>query len=221
VREVTSNPDDAAIVLAIINMAHSMQLEVIAEGVEKDAQLAYLRRHNCDEMQGYLFSRPLPEEEFEQMLRQGQCLQAPQELGVLNQPTLLIVDDDAFMLDVLSDFLAQDGYRILTAQTAAEGFDLLAHNHVQVILCDQCMPSMSGTEFMERVKNLAPDTFRIMLSAYTDLSPIMEAINHGAIDRFYTKPWQGLCCGKYTRRLPSADAASRHGVVGIALDPWL
>jgi len=191
VREVTSNPDDAAIVLAIINMAHSMQLEVIAEGVEKEAQLAYLRRHNCDEMQGYLFSRPLPEDEFEEMLRQGQFLQAPQETGLTGQPTLLIVDDDVFMLDMLSAFLAQDGYRILTAQTADEGFDLLAHNQVHVILCDQCMPSMSGTEFMERVKNLAPDTFRIMLSAYTDLSPIMEAINHGAIDRFYTKPWQG------------------------------
>ncbi|CAN7454472.1 EAL domain-containing protein [Pseudoduganella sp. LjRoot289] len=191
VREVTSNPDDAAIVLAIINMAHSLKLQVIAEGVERDAQLAYLRRHNCDEMQGYYFSRPLPEEEFEAMLREGKYLQAPVEENQLDQQTLLIVDDDAFMLDVLSDFLSQDGYRILTAQTAAEGFDILARHQVQVILCDQCMPLMSGTEFMERVKNLAPDTFRIMLSAYADLTPIMAAINHGAIDRFYTKPWKG------------------------------
>jgi diguanylate cyclase (GGDEF)-like protein len=191
VREVTSNPDDAAIVLAIINMAHSLKLHVIAEGVEKDAQLAYLRRHGCDEMQGYYFSRPVPEQEFEVMLREGKCLQTPVEEHQVEQQTLLIVDDDHFMLEVLSDFLAQDGYRILTAQTAAEGFDLLARNRVQVILCDQCMPLMSGTEFMERVKNLAPDTFRIMLSAYADLTPIMAAINHGAIDRFYTKPWKG------------------------------
>ncbi|MYN10826.1 EAL domain-containing protein ['Massilia aquatica' Lu et al. 2020] len=191
VREVTSNPDDAAIVLAIINMAHSLKLQVIAEGVERDAQLAYLRRHNCDEMQGYYFSRPLPEDEFEAMMREGKYLQAPVDEVQADQQTLLIVDDDAFMLDVLSDFLAQDGYRILTAQTAAEGFDVLARHKVQVILCDQCMPLMSGTEFMERVKNLAPDTFRIMLSAYADLTPIMAAINHGAIDRFYTKPWKG------------------------------
>jgi diguanylate cyclase (GGDEF)-like protein/PAS domain S-box-containing protein len=191
VREVTSNPDDAAIVLAIINMAHSLKLDVIAEGVEKDAQLAYLRRHGCDEMQGYYFSRPLPENEFEAMLREGRTLQAPEDEQVTEQPTLLIVDDDAFMLDVLTDFLSQDGYRILTAQTAAEGFDILARHRVQVILCDQCMPLMSGTEFMERVKNLCPDTFRIMLSAYADLTPIMAAINHGAIDRFYTKPWKG------------------------------
>ncbi|RZT11332.1 PAS domain S-box-containing protein/diguanylate cyclase (GGDEF) domain-containing protein [Duganella sp. CF402] len=191
VREVTSNPDDAAIVLAIINMAHSLKLDVIAEGVEKDAQLSYLRRHGCDEMQGYYFSRPLPEADFEAMLREGRRLQAPVDEQVADQQTLLIVDDDAFMLDVLTDFLSQDGYRILTAQTAAEGFDILARHRVQVILCDQCMPLMSGTEFMERVKNLAPDTFRIMLSAYADLTPIMAAINHGAIDRFYTKPWKG------------------------------
>ena len=191
VREVTSNPDDAAIVLAIISMAHSMKLDVIAEGVEKDAQLAYLRRHGCDEMQGYYFSRPVPQEEFEQMLMGGKLLQAPQDAGSEEQQTLLIVDDDVFMLDVLSDFLAQDGYRILTAQTAAEGFDILARHKVQVILCDQCMPLMSGTEFMERVKHLCPDTFRIMLSAFADLTPIMAAINRGAVDRFYTKPWKG------------------------------
>ncbi|MDI3295845.1 EAL domain-containing protein [Janthinobacterium tructae] len=191
VREVTSNPDDAAIVLAIISMAHSMKLEVIAEGVENDAQLAYLRRHGCDEMQGYYFSRPVPQEEFEQMLMAGKLLQAPEDAGSEEQQTLLIVDDDVFMLDVLSDFLAQDGYRILTAQTAAEGFDILARHKVQVILCDQCMPLMSGTEFMERVKHLCPDTFRIMLSAFADLTPIMAAINRGAVDRFYTKPWKG------------------------------
>ena len=172
-------------------MAHSLKLQVIAEGVERDAQLAYLRRHGCDEMQGYYFSKPVPEQEFELMLADGKSLAAPVDEAPAGQQTLLIVDDDAFMLDVLSDCLAQDGYRILTAQTAAEGFDILASNKVHVILCDQCMPSMSGTEFMERVKNLCPETFRIMLSAYADLTPIMAAINHGAIDRFYTKPWKG------------------------------
>jgi diguanylate cyclase (GGDEF)-like protein/PAS domain S-box-containing protein len=215
VREVTSNPDDAAIVLAIINMAHSLKLEVIAEGVEKDAQLAYLRRHGCDELQGYFFSRPLPEQEFEAMMREGRHLQTPVDETVLDQQTLLIVDDDAFMLDVLTDFLSQDGYRILTAQTAAEGFDILAKHRVQVILCDQCMPLMSGTEFMERVKNLCPDTFRIMLSAYADLTPIMAAINHGAIDRFYTKPWKGAVLRENIREGFRLHARA-HGPLRIA-----
>ncbi|HEY0489672.1 MAG TPA: EAL domain-containing protein [Telluria sp.] len=216
VREVTSNPDDAAIVLAIINMAHSMKLDVVAEGVETEAQLSYLRRHGCDEMQGYYFSRPVPAAEFERMLLEGKGLSAPADETAEHRQTLLIVDDDAFMLDVLSDFLAQDGYRILTAQTAAEGFEILARHNVQVILCDQCMPVMSGTEFMERVKHLCPHTFRIMLSAYADLTPIMAAINHGAIDRFYTKPWEGAELRENIREAFRAQA-HLHGGAGPAL----
>ena len=87
-------------------MAHSLKLDVIAEGVEKEAQLAYLRRHGCDEMQGYYFSRPLPEEDFQAMLQEGRSLQAPADAPEVEQQTLLIVDDDAFMLDVLNDFLS-------------------------------------------------------------------------------------------------------------------
>ena len=145
----------------------------------------------------------------------GKLLQAPQDAGSEEQQTLLIVDDDVFMLDVLSDFLAQDGYRILTAQTAAEGFDILARHKVQVILCDQCMPLMSGTEFMERVKNLCPDTFRIMLSAYADLTPIMAAINHGADRPLLHQAVEGRRAAReHPRRLPPAQAAAWPGESG-------
>ena len=68
IREVTSNADDAAIVLAIIRMAHSLKLDVIAEGVETAAQLAYLQQHGCDQVQGYYFSPPVPLCELEHML---------------------------------------------------------------------------------------------------------------------------------------------------------
>jgi EAL domain-containing protein (putative c-di-GMP-specific phosphodiesterase class I) len=68
VRDITSNPDDAAIAGAIVAMAHSLKLKVIAEGVETLEQLAFLRSLNCDEMQGYFVSRPVPSEEFRQLL---------------------------------------------------------------------------------------------------------------------------------------------------------
>ena len=68
IRGITTNADDAAIVLAIIRMAHTLKLEVIAEGVETAAQLEYLRGHGCDQIQGYYFSRPLPAPELEKML---------------------------------------------------------------------------------------------------------------------------------------------------------
>ncbi|CUI03765.1 EAL domain-containing protein [Massilia antarctica] len=188
IRDVTTNPDDAAIVLAIISMAHSLKLDVIAEGVETAAQLNYLRRHHCDQIQGFYFSRPLPADQVTEMLLQDQGLPPPARTGQPSK-TLLIIDDDPFMLDILANLFGRDGYHILCARSAAEGFDVLALNEVQVILCDQCMPAMSGTEFLDKVKELYPKTFRIVLSGQTDLESIMKAVNCGAIFRFYTKPW--------------------------------
>jgi diguanylate cyclase (GGDEF)-like protein/PAS domain S-box-containing protein len=188
IRDVTTNPDDAAIVLAIISMAHSLKLDVIAEGVETAAQLNYLRRHQCDQIQGYHFSRPLRAQQVTELLLQNTCLAPPTHLEHA-QKTLLLIDDDPFMLDLLANLFARDGYRILCASSAAEGFDVLALNEVQVILCDQCMPTMSGTAFLDKVKELYPKTFRIVLSGFADMDSIMSAVNCGAIFRFYTKPW--------------------------------
>jgi EAL domain-containing protein (putative c-di-GMP-specific phosphodiesterase class I) len=64
IQDLPGDRDDAAITEAIIAMAHSLSLKVIAEGVETGEQLRFLRKHGCDEMQGYFFSRPLPEDEF-------------------------------------------------------------------------------------------------------------------------------------------------------------
>jgi EAL domain-containing protein (putative c-di-GMP-specific phosphodiesterase class I) len=74
VRDITGSSDDATIVHTIISMAHNLHLRVIAEGVETEAQLAYLRKHECDEMQGYYFSHPLPIQQMEDLLQSGKCL---------------------------------------------------------------------------------------------------------------------------------------------------
>jgi diguanylate cyclase (GGDEF)-like protein/PAS domain S-box-containing protein len=71
VRDITVDFNDAAITVSIISLAHNLKLKVIAEGVETEAQLAYLRYHGCDEIQGYLFSRPLPPMECGQLLNQS------------------------------------------------------------------------------------------------------------------------------------------------------
>lgn len=74
VRDIAVNSDDAAIVLAIISLAHSLRLRVIAEGVETASQLDFLRSHGCDEIQGYYFSPPLVNAELEKLLVQRKCL---------------------------------------------------------------------------------------------------------------------------------------------------
>jgi EAL domain-containing protein (putative c-di-GMP-specific phosphodiesterase class I) len=74
IQDVTSDRHDATITLAIIDLAHSLALEVVAEGVETAEQIQFLKEHGCDHMQGYFFSPALPATEFEKMLSDGKCL---------------------------------------------------------------------------------------------------------------------------------------------------
>jgi diguanylate cyclase (GGDEF)-like protein/PAS domain S-box-containing protein len=193
IRDLMINPDDAAIVLAIIQMAHSLKLDVIAEGVESVAQMMYLRHHRCDYIQGFYFSPPLPVTQVEKILRDQQLLLLPAGAPPTPHKTLLLVDNEPHMLAPLQHLLRQDGFRILAARSAAEGFELLALNEVQILLCNQRLPIVNGNGevFLDRVKELYPDIFRI-LSGDTYRESIMEAMNRGAIYRVYTKPWDNI-----------------------------
>jgi diguanylate cyclase (GGDEF)-like protein/PAS domain S-box-containing protein len=75
VRDLTTDSDDGEIALAIISLAHNLKLKVVAEGVETEAQLNFLRSHGCDEMQGYLFARPLSAEDCTRMLKERRRMQ--------------------------------------------------------------------------------------------------------------------------------------------------
>ena len=188
ITHLTSAPQDAAIVRAVVGMAHSLGMRVIAEGVETDAQLGYLRGLHCEEMQGYLFSRPLPPEALEALMREGRRLHT-RAGGEEGRRVLLVVDDDPDVLSALDRLLHGTEIQALTTGRVDEAFDLLATHPVGVIVCDQRMPSMTGTEFLRRVRELHPHTVRIVLSNYVELNAVIDAVNRDAIYRFLTKPW--------------------------------
>lgn len=104
--------------------------------------------------------------------------------------TILLVDDEENILAAMRRVLRREGYRILTAGGGQEGLELLATNPVDVIISDQRMPNMSGVEFLRQAKATYPETIRIVLSGYTELQSITDAINEGAIYKFLTKPWE-------------------------------
>lgn len=103
--------------------------------------------------------------------------------------TILLLDDEEFILKSLKRLLRRDGYNILTALNGDEGFKILNENDVQLIISDQRMSGMSGTEFLEKVKDDFPDIIRTILSGYTDVDSITESINKGHIFKFFFKPW--------------------------------
>jgi diguanylate cyclase (GGDEF)-like protein len=103
--------------------------------------------------------------------------------------TLLLVDDEVDVGAALERLLRHDGYRILRATSGLEGLELLEQHKIGVIISDQRMPGMSGVEFLTRVYELYPQTIRIVLSGYADLASVTDAINRGAIYKFFTKPW--------------------------------
>ena len=190
VRDITCDPDNAAIAKAIIAMAHSLHLKVIAEGVETEGQLAYLRSHGCDEMQGYYFSRPVPELEFAGLLREQRQLQPGSGAGQDSRDAILVVDDDLGVTLALKRLLLLEGYRVFTANNAAQGFELLSLHRIQVVVSDFRMPGMNGVEFLGRVKELHPCTVRLVLSGHVDLCMVTDSVNIGATYKILHKPWR-------------------------------
>jgi EAL domain-containing protein (putative c-di-GMP-specific phosphodiesterase class I)/FixJ family two-component response regulator len=189
VPDVTAAPEEVSVTRAIITMAHSLQMLVLAEGVETEGQLSLLSTHGCDLIQGYFFSRPVPAAAIEAMVRERRCLPEKFLTRSTAGRTLLLVDDEDNILASLKRLLRRDGYRILCARSAEEGLQRLGESQVDVIVSDQRMPGMTGVEFLRRAKDLYPDTVRMVLSGFTDLQSIIDAVNEGAIYKFLTKPW--------------------------------
>ncbi len=191
VHEITSDPDSAAIVRAIIAMAHSLKLEALAEGVETEGQLRSVRNLGCDKMQGFFFSRPVPATECERMLREDRRLDMSAESGHPPERTLLLVDDEPQVVGMLELMLSGEGYNVLTAGSADACFELLATTSAGVVVADLCMPGMSGTELLSRVKKLYPEIVRILVSGNADMNTLTDAINRGSISKFIIKPCEG------------------------------
>ena len=186
-QDITTEPDHAAITLAVISMAHSLNLQVVAEGVENEAQFNFLRARGCDELQGYFFSKPVPADEMTSMLLARRRLEIDEVLDNA-ATTLLLVDDDYEMLTSMGVMLRNEGYRILMAGDGEEALGLLARHPVGVVVSDEVMPGMRGSELLEKIKNLYPRTTRILLSATADRDAIIAAINSGAIFKYLHKP---------------------------------
>jgi len=188
IRDVTTSPDDAAITLAIIGLAHSLKLKVIAEGVETEDQLNFLSSHACDEIQGYYFAKPVAPAELEAMLREDWRLKRSAG-GVPSEPSVLLLDDSEQDLLLLEEILRSDGFAVLKTTDPERAFELLAGHPVSIVISDQNMPRMTGVEFLDHVRKVYPNVLRILTSGAHEPSAIADAVNQAGIHRFLSKDW--------------------------------
>lgn len=105
--------------------------------------------------------------------------------------TILLVDDEVSITKSLQRLFRKEDYTILTASSGQEGLETLKKSEklVSLIISDQRMPEMTGAEFLERAKKIFPSAMRFLLTGYSDMEAITEAVNRGEIHRYITKPW--------------------------------
>lgn len=102
---------------------------------------------------------------------------------------ILCVDDEPNILSALRRLFRSQGFSVKIADSGKAGLEILASEKIDLVISDMRMPEMDGTQFLEQVKNRWPDTPRLLLTGYADISSTIGAINRGEIYRYITKPW--------------------------------
>jgi two-component system response regulator HupR/HoxA len=103
-------------------------------------------------------------------------------------PSILVVDDEQRSLESIQRIL-DDLFEVHLANNVKDAKIILQREWIQVLLCDQRMPDMSGVEFTTKIRDEYPEIIRIIISGYTDSEDIIEALNKGGIYQYITKPW--------------------------------
>lgn len=112
----------------------------------------------------------------------------PPETGT--NATLLFVDDETNVLSSLKRLFRPSGYRIFAAESGAQGLEIMAREPVDIVISDMRMPEMNGAQFLQKVYEQWPDTVRILLTGYAEISATIDAVNKGHIYRYISKPWE-------------------------------
>ncbi|MCJ7717194.1 MAG: response regulator, partial [Anaerolineales bacterium] len=103
-------------------------------------------------------------------------------------PPILYIDDEEDNLTVFYSTFRRD-YQVYLATSGQEGLEILKNHSIHLIIADQRMPKMTGTEFLERIIPEYPDCIRMILTGYSDVEAIIQAINKGRVYSYVTKPW--------------------------------
>lgn len=102
---------------------------------------------------------------------------------------LLIVDDEPNLLETLQEVFKRH-FKVYAASNAETALSVVREHAPKLILCDQRMPGTTGIELLAQIKELQPDTVRILLTGYSDINVVIQALNEGLLYKYLKKPWE-------------------------------
>ncbi|RQO63504.1 hypothetical protein DBR47_02955 [Paucibacter sp. KBW04] len=188
VRGLTKNPQDRAIVAAVIQLAHNLHMRAIAEGVETEEEAIILFSLNVDEVQGYLVGRPQPPEQVERLFKQPTLLDPRLFMHADEVPVVLLVEDHEVSLELMEHLLGTYGVKVVCARSAEQARELFHQHHFALAIVDHGLPGESGIQLLASLKQLMPQTVRVLVTASVDPQVMRDAINLGGAGHFLAKP---------------------------------
>jgi len=204
---IESEMDEAPVVAAIIAMAWRLGLQIVVEGIENEAQLNYIERHQCDTYQGFLFAKPMPQNEFFKKLRPedllpvsggnmlaGSAATVPhvgRGAAAASGGRLLVIDDDPSIGRLVTTLLEEDGILVMTAHTGSVGLALARERRFDLVLLDIGLPDADGFSLCRQLcaDAATQDVPVIFLTARETAGDEARGLGEGAID-FIRKPVQ-------------------------------
>ena len=110
----------------------------------------------------------------------------------MSENSLLIVDDEPNVISAIKRTLVDEPYNIYSAHSGPEGLEVIKNHFIKVVISDEGMPGMAGSEFLSVVRRDFPDIVRIMLTGHMCIDTAIRAVNEGEIYRFFLKPWNDI-----------------------------
>jgi len=117
---------------------------------------------------------------------------ADTHVDLVENETVLFVDDEPRILSAIRRLIRPLGLKAYFAESGADGLQILKEHHIDLVVSDMRMPEMDGAQFLTEVKKQWPDTVRMLLTGYADISSTIEALNNGGIYRYISKPWDDI-----------------------------
>lgn len=186
VQDITADSDDASITRAVITMAHHLKLKVVAEGVETAGQLAMLISHQCDVIQGYFFSRPLPDEGMTALLQEDRQLPLNLLRSGTHKRMTLFAGVEGY--DEVIAALERAGHRVCLATDEEAALRWFAGNLADVLVCGYPRPGFDPVRLLRQAASLQPQCERILLADAGHWEEVGERCGDGTVHRIVHLP---------------------------------